>query len=174
MALHRFWASPETMLSGREGYERLSRTSPLLPEALVFCCCRISDRGVCIGYAPRCNVQMLTYFCIKYWVDIIGLWHSKGSIAMGFAIFTLVGLKKWLRLIGKLWIVVCSVLCVCVLLRVCVLLLCQDWCQLVHTLVEASPSWTAHLQVQTSASHSHTPILTHSLLQNSLLLNSKW
>lgn len=51
---------------------------------------------------------------------------------------------------------VCSVLCVCVLLRVCVLLLRQDWCQLVHTLVEASPSWTAHLQVQTSASHSHT------------------
>lgn len=71
-------------------------------------------------------------------------------------------------------VAVCSVLCVCVLLRVCVLLLRQDWCQLVHTLVEASPSWTAHLQVQTSASHSHTLFFFHSLLQNSLLLNSKW
>lgn len=51
----------------------------------------------------------------------------------------------------------------CVLLCVCVLLLYQDWCQLVHTLVEASPSWTAHLQVQTSSSHSTLLFLFHSL-----------
>lgn len=56
------------ILSGRGGWERPTRFLAVL----LFCyqkrqCSLVQSLmvTVCIGYAPRCNVQILHYFCIK-------------------------------------------------------------------------------------------------------------
>lgn len=49
------------------------------------------------------------------------------------------------------WLALCA--CVLRVACMCAVIACfaaKDWCQLVHTLVEGSPTWTAHIQVQES------------------------